>query len=35
VFGAVIEKYDWDNFTHEIIETNILTIEEANAREQY
>lgn len=34
-FGKAISKYGWNNFIHEIIETNILTIEEAKAREQY
>lgn len=32
-FSAAIKKYGWDNFTHEILITNI-TIEEANIQEQ-
>lgn len=34
-FGRAISKYGWDNFTHEIIETNIDTLENANEREIY
>ena len=35
VFGAAIKKYGWDNFSHEVIEANIKTLEEANKREQF
>jgi hypothetical protein len=34
-FGKAIDKYGWNNFTHEIIETNIESLEQANAREIY
>ena len=35
VFRSAIDKYGWDNFTHEILEDGILTLEEANEREKY
>lgn len=34
-FGRAIDKYGWHNFEHEIIEKDIETLEEANARETY
>ena len=33
-FANAIEKYGWDGFTHEILESN-LTLDQANIREQY
>lgn len=33
-FRGAIDKYGWDNFTHEILEDG-LTLEEANEREEY
>ena len=35
VFAKAIEKYGWENFSHEIIEDGIDTLEEAYSREQY
>jgi hypothetical protein len=35
VFRSAIDKYGWDNFTHEVLEDGILTLEEANEREKY
>lgn len=34
-FGKAIAKYGWDGFIHEIIETDIPTLDEANKREEY
>lgn len=34
-FGKAIRKYGWDNFTHEIIETDIQTLDKAKEREMY
>lgn len=34
-FGKAIQKYGWDNFTHEIIEDGISTLEEAREREKH
>ncbi len=35
VFALAIKKYNWTNFSHEIIESNIETQELANEREMY
>lgn len=35
LFYKAIQKYGWNNFSHEIIENNILTQHEANEREIY
>lgn len=35
LFYKAIQKYGWNNFTHEVIEKNISTQEEANQKEQY
>lgn len=35
LFYKAIKKYGWDNFTHEILEDNIPTLEKANEREIY
>lgn len=35
VFRSAIEKHGWDHFTHEIIEEDIQSVEEANEREKY
>ena len=35
IFYQAIKKYGWHNFTHEIIEADILTQQEANEREMY
>lgn len=34
-FWKAICKYGWDNFTHEILEDNIETVEKADERESY
>lgn len=34
-FWPAIQEYGWNNFSHEVIETNILTQTKANEREQY
>ena len=34
-FGRAINKYGWDNFEHIILETNIQSIEEADAKERF
>ena len=35
VFRSAIDKHSWENFTHEIIEDGIQSVEEANEREKY
>lgn len=35
VFARAIEKYGWDNFSHEILEEGIKTLREANKKEKY
>ena len=35
LFYSAIKKYGWENFSHEILEDGISSIEEANEREIY
>ena len=35
LFWAALQKYGWDNFSHEIIEENIKSLKAANKREKY
>ena len=35
LFGEAIKNYGWENFSHDILEKNIKTLEEANEREKY
>lgn len=35
IFKAAIEKYGWENFSHEVLEDHISTLEAANKAEQY
>ena len=35
LFNNAIQKYGWDGFDHEILESDIKTIEEANEKEAY
>lgn len=35
LFGNAVRKYGWNGFTHEILEDNIQTQEEANKKESY
>ena len=35
IFWKAIQKYGWDNFEHEIIEDNILSLKDAYEREKY
>lgn len=35
LFWNAIKKYGWESFSHDILETNIKTLAEANSREKY
>ena len=35
IFAPIIEKYGWENFSHEILEQNIKSLDLANKREKY
>lgn len=35
IFWNAIQKYGWENFSHELLEDGIKTLEEANKREAY
>ena len=35
IFAEAIKKYRWENFNHQVLESGIKTLEEANKREKY